>query len=55
MANTYKVTCKPEADGHIRTIAVVARDHKDAMDFVRFLGFVPAESTFVAYGDQERA
>ncbi len=54
MANTYLVTCKPESDGHKRSIAVVAKNHEDAKDFVRTLGFVPAESKFVQYGDSER-
>jgi len=54
MANTYMVTCKPESDGHIRSIAVTAKSHQDAMDFVRSLGFDAAESKFVCYGDQER-
>jgi hypothetical protein len=54
MANTYMVTCKPESDGHKRSIAVTAKSHEDAKDFVRTLGFIPAETKFVCYGDQER-
>ena len=54
MANTDMVTCKPETDGHKRNIAVTAKDHADAMNFVKDLGFEPAESRFVCCGDQER-